>query len=226
MHKSLGLSLLLSVFMINVSFRKPIASAGEFDVYRPDYDGLNKAILEKINAKRTQKNLDPLEELSSLQKTAIFLTRDLKLGRFQQLRNDRKVLQRQVELKSWKYGNTYTLLTVIIATSNAVNYRGGKFYFDKKDADTRNHLFYGKRPTKKEMEAEDYKTYPMDDFSQDEIAENIAHKFLSDKRTVKCLNTGYRMVGCSCYLEKKTLNRSKIPLIKAVFILAGKRLAL
>jgi len=200
--------------------------AQELDVFNPDYDGLNSGIIEKINNRRLAQQQQALEHSLSLQKTALYLTRDLRLTRFERMQNNRKVLERTAYLKSWKYGNSYTLMTVVIATHYAVNFRGGRFYYDRKDTETRSHLFYGDKPSKKEKEAPGYKADPVEDFSVNELADRIAGKFLRDKRAMKCLNAGYTVMGCSCTLEKNTVGRRRVPVIKATFILGGKRLGL
>ena len=133
-------------------------------------------------------------------------------------------MKRKAQVISWKYGYTNNLLNVVTSVHNAVDYRGGKFYHDKEDNETITHLFYGNKPTKKEIEEKGLKTYPIKDYSYEELAMVLANKFLLDKRAMKCLNSGYDFVGCSCSIEARTVNRKRIPIIKAIFILGGKRI--
>ena len=216
--------LALLLFCVS-SFKTSSPSGGDgFNVNSPDYDRLNSLVLEKINLKRESKSETPLEFSASLQKTALYFTRDLRLRKFEQLRNERKVLMQKVRLLSWKNGYTNTMLNVVITQQNAVNFGGGKFYHDRDDTETNSRLFYGDAPSKAEKKKPDFTSRPIKDFSYDELAEIIAKQFLLDKRIFKCLNSGYSLVGCSCYLEKKTVNRKRIPILKAIFILGGKRL--
>jgi len=217
--------ILLAICFSFSSF-KPLkkAGGGDFDVYHPDYNYLNELVIEKINAKRQLRNEVLLARQSALDETALYLTRDLKLSRLQRLMSDRRVMQKKVALISWKKGYPNNLLMVIVTMNHAVNYDGGKFYFDKKDTETTSHLYYGDKPSKKEMEKPGFRLVPVKDFTYDQLAEMISHKFLIDKRSFKCLNAGYDLVGCSCIIEQRTLNHHKIPMIKAVFILGGKRI--
>lgn len=218
-----ALVFLLSAFSFT-GLKKIGKGGSELDIYHPDYDHLNELVLAKINEKRQKKSETVLERNEALQQTALYFTRDLKLSKFEKLKNDRKVLQKKVHLISWKKGYNNNLLNVIVTLNEAVNYKGGKFYIDKKDTETNSHLFYGDKPTKKETEEPGYVSKPIKDFSYEELAEKIANKFLQDKRTFKCLNSGYDLVGCSCSIDAKTLNRTKIPIIKAIIILGGKRI--
>lgn len=197
-----------------------------FDVFKPDAATLNAQVLEKINARRVQKKQPMLEVHPALQRTAVYLTNDLRLSRFQRLRNDRLLLQREARLKSWKFGNPYTLMTVLITQVWAVDYRGGRYYYDANEGDTNNHLFYGKKPSRKDRESPGYRPLPVEDLAITDLAAILADKFLSDKRTVHCLNSGYSLVGCSCSVDPSTVGRRRVPVLKAVFILAGKRLVL
>ncbi len=195
-----------------------------FNVFTPDVEQLNALVLQKINEKRLKRNALPLEVSKPLQQTAVYFTHNYKGSNFISLRSDRKKYLRKADLVSYKYGYTNTLLNVIISTSNGVDYKGGSFYYDKTDTETNSHLFYGKRPTKKEREAPNFKLYPVADLTYETLADRIADIFLRDRRSLKCLNAGYSLVGCSCKIEEKTLKRNKLPVIKAVFVLGGKRI--
>ncbi|MGZ4037011.1 MAG: hypothetical protein ACXVPQ_04230 [Bacteroidia bacterium] len=131
---------------------------------------------------------------------------------------------KKVDLISWKNGFSNNMLDVIITEGDAINYQGGPFYLDKEETDPLSHLLYGVKPTKHQKEQENYQPKPIKDYSYEALAEIFAKKFLLDKRVFKCLNSGYTLFGCSCTLEKKTLGRRRIPLMKAVFILGGRRI--
>ena len=208
--------------ILSWSFR--IEEGDMFNVSQPDYNGLNSRIIEKINERRLKKKESLLELNNSLQLTALYLTRDLRLSKFEKLMDERRILKRKTYVQSWKYGFQNTILDVTITLNKAINFKGGSFYYDKTDTETSNHLFYGEKPTKREKEEEGFKTRPIKDYSIDQLAEIIANSFLLDSRTSKCLNSGYSLLGCSCYMEKNTVHRNKIPMIKAVFVLGGKRI--
>ncbi len=195
-----------------------------FDVNHPNYDLLNTLIINYINDKRSEKQKQNLQPNEALQKTAFYFTHQLRLKRIERMMDERRVLKRKVYLQSWQNGFQSGLVEVSISFSKAVNYEGGSFYFDKEDTETNAHLFYGKRPSKKEKASNDFKLKPMKDYIYTELAELIAEQFLRDNRSTKVLNKGYSLIGCSTSLEKNTVNRNRLPLIKAIFILGGKRI--
>lgn len=203
---------------------KPKSQTQVFDVNHPNYELLNDLIINYINDKRSEKQKQNLQENEALQKTAFYFTHQLRLRRIEQMMGERRVLKRKVYLETWKNGFQSSLVEVSITFNKAVNYEGGSFYFDGKDTETNAHLFYGKRPSKKEAAAEDFKLKPIKDYMYTELAETIAEQFLRDNRSVKVLNKGYSLIGCSTSLEKNTVNRNRLPLIKAIFILGGKRI--
>jgi hypothetical protein len=214
---SIGLLILFSSFNLK-------EGGVEFNVNQPDYERLNSAIIEVINAKREKKNEAQLELNSALQQTALYFTHSLRLSKFDKLMNERRVLKRKVAVQSWKYGYSNTMVDVNITFTNAIHFKGGKFYYDREDKDYNSHVFYGDKPGKKEKEADGFKPRPVKDYTYEELAEKIASDFLKDHRNSKALNVGYSCIGCSCSLEKKTINRNRIPVIKAIFVLGGKRI--
>jgi hypothetical protein len=203
---------------------KPKSQTQTFDVNQPNYELLNSLIINYINDKRSEKQKQNLQENEALQKTAFYFTHQLRLKRIERMMDERRVLKRKVYLQSWKNGFQSSLVEVSITFNKAVNYEGGSFYFDGKDTETTAHLFYGKRPSKKEKADNDFKLKPIKDYTYSELAELIAENFLRDNRSIKVLNKGYSLIGCSTSLEKNTVNRNRLPLIKAVFILGGKRI--
>jgi hypothetical protein len=209
--------ILFSSFNVNVG-------GDVFSVNQPDYNRLNTAIIEFINAKRAKKSGVNLESNDALQKTALYFTQTLRLTKFERLMNERRILKRKVSVQSWKNGYTNTMVDVNITFTEAIHFKGGDFYYDRSDTETNSHIFYGKKPGKKEKEEEGFKLRPVKDYTYEELAEQIAQDFLKDNRSSKALNEGYTNIGCSCSLEKNTVNRTRIPLLKAVFVLGGKRI--
>jgi hypothetical protein len=218
-------SFILLIFLTYLTSSFCIKKNGnDFNINQPNYQELNAKIIEFINTKRLKRDEPELSPHPALQKTAEYFTSNFKLRKFQQLISEQKIMEKKAKTMAYQFGYTNTLLTLNMATTRAIDYKGGTFHFDGKDTETNSHLFYGNRPSKKEKEDPSFKLFPIHDFSLEELAESIASDFLRDRRSTKALNEGYTNIGCSTQLEKNTLNRQKIPQIKAIFVLGGKRL--
>ena len=159
-----------------------------------------------------------------MEKACKVFSEELKLRNLNILLADEYKLRKQLALVCKQNGYTNHLQKVMIKFTRSVNYIKGELYYDKDDSETETHLFYGKKPAKYEMKLPGFKRVAVKAYTYGKLADIIARNFFNDNRIKNCLNRGYTDYGCSCYLESKTLNRRKIPIIKSVFILGGKRI--
>ncbi len=161
---------------------------------------------------------------SPLQVTADNYTTALRASRLEKNSENKlrinKKFKKNCRLNGYKNG----FIDYHIASVKCMNYRQSNFYFDKEDTETPTHLFVGKKPSKKEREEADFKAVPVKAYSYSELADILAKQFVSDEASFKILNTGYDKFGFSIAVEKRTLFRSKLPVIKAIIIVGGNRI--
>ncbi|MES2396350.1 MAG: hypothetical protein V4549_10125, partial [Bacteroidota bacterium] len=174
--------------------------------------------------KRSRKSMSNLVNNASLQLTSDNYTTVLRANKFEKNAENKTRINKKFRKTCRFNGYKNGFIDYHIASVKCVNYRGSKFYLDKDDTETSTHLFVGKKPSKKEKEEKDFKAIPLKPYSYNELADILAKQFISDEGTFKILNNGYDKFGFSIAVEKRTLFRNKIPVIKAIIIVGGNRI--
>ncbi len=159
-----------------------------------------------------------------LQQTADNYTSILRANRLEKNVENKTRINKKFKKMCRINGYKNAFIDYHIASVKCMNYRSTKFYFYKDDTETSTHLFIGKKPTKKEREGKDFKEIPVKPYSYDELADILAKQFISDEASFKILNNGYDKFGFSIAVEKRTLFRNKLPVIKAIVIVGGNRI--
>jgi hypothetical protein len=181
-------------------------------------------VLEKINQKRARKAMPVLVNNAPLQTTSDNYTYTLRASRLEKNTENKdridKKFKKMCRLNGYKNG----FIDYHIASVKCVKYSSSKFYFDKEDTETSTHLFVGKKPSKKEKEDGKFKAVPVKLYTYQELADILAKQFISDEGNFKILNNGYDKFGFSIAVEKRTLFRRKLPVIKAIIIVGGNRI--
>jgi hypothetical protein len=195
----------------------------EFDAKNPNYNYLNKLVLECLNAKRAKRSASQLKFHAALQKTAEYYTDHFVLRKFESNAENKLRISKKIKKMCQQNGFTTRLTDFSINTCSAVNFYGSKFYYEQDDSTNSLHLYVGKkRPSKKEKEKEGFSSIPVKNFTYEELAEEIAKKFSRDRGHIKSLNKGYDQIGISCVVEPRSLGGRKLPKIKAIIIVGGK----
>lgn len=161
---------------------------------------------------------------SPLQVTADNYTAVLRASKFEKNTENKIRINKKFKKNCKRNGYKNGFIDYHIASVKCMNYRNSEFYFDKDDTETPTHLFVGKKPSKKEREEKDYKATPMKPYTYNELSEVLAKQFISDEASFKILNNGYDKFGFSIAVEKRTLFRNKVPVIKAIIIIGGNRI--
>lgn len=197
--------------------------AGVFDPLRPDYDQLNKLVIQYLNQKRAQKGKATLVANASLQKAAVSYTDKFVLRKFENSDENRMRISKKVKKACLANGFHSKLIDFSINTASAVNFYGRAYYLDREDSTSDLHLYVGnKKPSRKEKEQDNFKSIPIKQFTYEELAEVIAKKFMHDKGHFKTLNNAYDQIGISCVVEPRSLGGHKLPQIKAIIVVGGK----
>lgn len=195
-----------------------------FDPTAPDYELLKELVLEKLNQKRTRRAYKILENNNALQITADNYTKVLRARKLEKNSENKTRINKKFKKNCRTNGYTNAFVDYHIASIPCIHLSGTKFYYDKEDTDTPIHLFLGEKPSKKEKSEDNFKAYPVKLYSYQELAEAIVRQFVGDEGTFKILNNGFDKFGFSLAVEQQTLFRNRLPKIKAIIIVGGKRI--
>ena len=190
----------------------------------PDYELLKQLVLEKLNQKRARKSMNQLVNNAPLQTTSDNYPNTLRASRLEKTAENKTRIDKKFKKTCRRNGYKNGFIDYHIASVKCINYRSKKFYLDKEDTETSTHLFVGKKPSKKEKADEKFKAIPVKLYTYQELADILAKQFISDEGTFKILNNGYDKFGFSMAVEKRSLFRHKLPVIKAIIIVGGNRI--
>lgn len=211
--------MLIIAFIFSLSL-----TAQDFDPVNPDYDLLKQLVLEKIDQKRSKKTTAPLINNAALQTTADNYTAILRASKLEKNSENKAKINKKFKRNCKSNGYQYAFVDYHIMSVPCMNARNSAFYFDKEDTETTTHLFAGKKPTKKEKAEEGFQARPIKLYTYQALADIIVSQFVTDEGTFKILNNGFDKFGFSLAVEKRTLFRKRIPALKAIVIVGGKRI--
>jgi hypothetical protein len=197
-----------------------------FDPLKPDYERLNTLVVKLLNEKRFKKNKSTLVVNSSLQKTALFYTNVFVLRKFENNTVNKTRFRKNFKKLCRANGFYSKLIDFTINKISALHYFGKDYYYSKEDSTSDLHLYYGKKPGRKEMSAENFKSVPLPSYSYEKLAQLIADKFIQDQGNFKTLNNAFDQIGLSCVVEPRTLGGHSLPQIKAILIVGGRLICL
>lgn len=200
------------------------AEAQVFDPTDPNEAYLKELVIQKINAKRAKRKIKPLLLNDALQQTADQYIAQYRYTKFETNDINKRFMRKKVKKKCVANGYKNGFVDFQITAQNAMNYYGTTFYYDKEDTESQTHLFLGDKPSQAEKKEPEFKPVFMKTYTYDEVATLIVRSFIKDDGYFVNLNNGFENYGFSVAVDKRTMFRRRIPKLKMLLIVGGRRI--
>lgn len=190
-----------------------------------DHDFLNAALAGYINHERQKRSRKPLLYSEELYSVSYYFLQYFSLQSFQfdPEKNDRYTKLAKKSAKKIQYPKG--IIKTAIFRLPAINFKGGAFYYDKEDETTSMKLFYGTKPTKKEMESEiPPKQKKIETWTYSGFVKQFYKHHLSAKIHSLLFSKEFSSVACCLVVDKRTLNTNRIPQVSCMVIFGANRL--
>lgn len=185
-----------------------------FDLNQTDYELMDATVFHLLNQKRTALGLPLLKHHTSLYQAGRKIQSEFEFRPFVQEDKTNARIRKSIEKDRWSLGFEGQLSTAFALQIDGLNWNSEQlFHYDEASpSHTGFHLFEGKSSSKEKIELPTY-TYL-------ECAKSIVNA-LSKEAQEAILSNIYEDCGIHVMWYYKTLNRRKIPQVKAVIILGG-----
>jgi hypothetical protein len=204
------------------SFLSQTIGSKEVDVYDFDPGLLNACVFFTLNQYRLNKKRKAFVYSPELEKVAYNYVQIQSSYKFRYYQNERDKLFKGLETVTKIFGFPGTLVDANAAYPYALNYEGKKdFYYDRKDSVTKTKLYYGKK-TKSKDKNTIRELIPNETYLS--LAKKIVRKWSSRSDKKRSKSRAYTYMACYVDIDERTLNRRRIPQIKAVQIFGGYRI--
>ncbi|MFM7022913.1 MAG: hypothetical protein ACKOXB_08035 [Flavobacteriales bacterium] len=183
-----------------------------------DPELLNATVFHAINKMRQQKGKEALLHSPEMQKLAASYMGKVENRNFASADVIRKKFLKNILKDAKENGFKGTLLDLNVLQSQAVDYNGKTFFYNKKDQSTELHLFYGERPTKQDKK-QDREAIP--NYTYKSFAENLVTALLKLDKENKTTSKAYKYSACVLQWDYSSLYKKKIPQIKLIQVVGG-----
>jgi len=197
----------------------------EMNLLDIDQDLLNATVFHSVNILRKKKHKRELNFSNKLYKSAIAYSRFYRSSKnFNGNIKTRKKVTKSIKYCSYSLNFECGMTTFLTTNTKLLDLkRFGKFHYDRKsvkNGESELGIYKGRKPSAKDslVVKEEIKPLTYADFGM-----SIAQNWL--KRNARTLKSKALSMGaCSVTIDKRTINRNKIPKAKVIFIFGAKRL--
>ncbi len=185
-----------------------------------DEDLLEALVFSKINNYRKSKGKKLFLTSKPIQAIAEAYVKKYQSSRFAPTGSNYYKLKRVLNRISRYMWLSYKLYDGHVTQPIVADYKRGSFYYDK-ESETDLKLFYGK---KKPRPNEDVELKPIEAKTYNQVADVIVKKWFANRSSQMLKGSTYQYLAIHTVLDYKSVRKSaKLPKIKAMFIVGGKR---
>ncbi len=183
-----------------------------------DPELLNATVFHAINKMREQKGKEAFIYSPELQKLVTSYMSKVENKNFANGEIIRKKFLKTILKEAKEKGFKGTLVDLNVLQAQAIHYNNKIFFYNKKDASTELHLFYGERPAKQDKK-QDREAIPH--YTYKGFAENLVSTLLKLDAENKTTSKAYKFSACVLQWDYSSLYKNKIPQIKLIQIVGG-----
>lgn len=190
-----------------------------------DQDFLNAAVCGYINYQRERRAKKPLQYSEELYSVCFHFLDYFSLQSFQYDTDKNARYNKLANKSAKKIQYPKGIIKTAIFRLPAVDFKGGAFYFDDEEESSELKLFYGIKPSKKELGSDDPpKRKEVEGFLYSDFIKNFFRHYLSTRLNSLIYSKDYTSMACYLMVDKKTINTQRIPQISCMIIFGANRL--